>query len=410
MTAETLAWLILGALLAQLAAVMLPGIYRRRRQLHGHDAVGRAATAVAAPSAWEGYREFSVCRREYEDENHFICSFYLEPVDGKPLPEFRPGQFLTFRLSVPNPGGETRNVVRCYSLSDAPRQDYYRVSIKRLPAPPGQLELPSGLSSNFFHEQVQEGSRLQVRAPSGHFHLMENDTRQIVLIAGGIGITPMLSILNSVLEKGLMRDIWLFYGLRNSSEHIMKEHLQALAKSHTNFHLHVCYSLPGVDDVKSVDYQHRGRVDIPLLRDALKHAKHQFYVCGPRSMTESLVPGLEEWGVDSENIHYEAFGPATLTRHEKPATAAVAAQPITVTFSRSGVSVPWDPASDSLLEFAEAHGIEVESGCRAGSCGSCQTVVGAGDVEYTKQIDADVEPSHCLLCISIPKSDLTLEA
>ncbi|MEZ5587885.1 MAG: FAD/NAD(P)-binding oxidoreductase, partial [Sedimenticolaceae bacterium] len=151
-----------------------------------------------------------------------------------------------------------------------------------------------------------------IRQPSGHFHLIEDEPLPIVLIGGGIGVTPMLSILNSVLERGVEREVWLYYGVRNGSEHIMKGHLQALAERHDNLHLHVCYSAPGEDEVEGVDYDHHGRVDLPLLRNTLRLARYQFYVCGPKPMMESLVPGLEEWGVDSGDIHYESFGPATL--------------------------------------------------------------------------------------------------
>ena len=124
---------------------------------------------------------------------------------------------------------------------------------------------------------------------------------------------------------------------------------------------------------------------------------------------ESLVPGLEDWGVDSGDIYYESFGPASLIKHEKAVPSATT-QPITVIFDRSGKSIPWDFAADSLLEFAEANDIEVVSGCRAGSCGSCQTAMKTGEVDYSQEPDADVEPGHCLLCISTPKSDLTLDA
>ncbi|MGB5571597.1 MAG: 2Fe-2S iron-sulfur cluster-binding protein, partial [Sedimenticolaceae bacterium] len=348
--------------------------------------------------AWTGFREFSVQRREYEDEGRSICSFYLVPCDGKPLPAFRPGQFLTFRLAVGDPAeGEFSNVVRCYSLSDAPRPDHYRVSIKRVPAPLDHPDAPPGVSSGFFHDHVQAGDHLMVRAPSGHFHLVEEEPLPIVLIGGGIGITPMLSILNSLLERGIEREIWLFYGVRNGSEHVMKGHLQALADRHNNFHLHVCYSAPRGDDVEGVDYDHRGRVDLPLLRNTLRLARYQFCVCGPKPMMESLLPGLEEWGVDSGDIHYESFGPATLVKREKPALAASGAQPVNITFSRSGKRLTWDPAAGSLLEFAESNGIDVDSGCRAGSCGSCQTALTAGEVEYNQQPDADIEPRHCLL-------------
>ena len=231
-----------------------------------------------------------------------------------------------------------------------------------------------------------------------------------MLIGGGIGITPMLSILNSVLERGVGREVWLYYGVRNGSEHVMKWHLRALADRHDNFHLHVCYSAPGESDAEGVDYDHHGRVDLPLLRNTLRLARYQFYVCGPKPMMESLVPALEQWGVDSGDIHYESFGPATLIKREKPALIAGSTQPVSITFNRSGKSLAWDPAADSLLEFAEASGIDVDSGCRAGSCGSCQTALTAGEVDYGQQPDADVEPGHCLLCIATPNCDLVLEA
>ena len=351
-----------------------------------------------------------VQRREFEGSNGSICSFYLVPVDGITLPTFRPGQFLTFRFSIEDAvTHQPKNVVRCYSLSDVPRPDYYRISIKRIPAPTDRPDSPPGISSSFFHDHVKENSRLLVKAPSGHFHLMEDEPLPIVLIGGGIGITPMLSILNTVLERGVNREIWLYYGVGNGGEYIMKEYLQTLARTHDNFHLHVCYSAPNGNDLEGVDYQHKGRVTIPLLRNTLKLMRYQFYVCGPRPMMESLVPGLEDWGVDSRDIYYESFGPASLSKHGKAAQTAIT-QPVTVTFSRSGKSILWDSAADSLLEFAEANDIEVESGCRAGSCGSCQTAMEVGEIEYNQEPDADVVPGHCLLCISTPTNDLTLDA
>jgi len=299
-------------------------------------------------------------------------------------------------------------VVRCYSLSERPRPDYYRVSIKRVPPPPDRPEAPPGLSSNFFHDHVQTGNTLMVKAPSGHFHLVEDSSLSVVLIAGGIGITPMLSILNTLLEGGSRREIWLYYGVRNAAEQIMKEYLRELERLHDNFHLHLCCSNPDEGDVAGVDYRHQGRIDIPLLRATLKLMRYQFYVCGPRPMMESLVPGLEEWGVDGGDIHYESFGPASLSN--RGGTKAPSDRAVTVTFGKSGTRVPWNPDVGSLLELAESHGIEVESGCRAGSCGSCRTRVETGEIEYSQQPDAEVEPGHCLLCISAPKNDLTLNA
>ncbi len=149
--------------------------------------------------AWSGAKEFVVRRRVIEDDNASVCSFYLAPVNGAPLPLYRPGQYLTFNLEVPDAAGNAiRNVVRCYSLSDRPRADHYRVSIKRVPAPPGKPEAAPGIASNHFHDRIQEDARLSVQAPSGHFHLNEDGELPIVLIAGGIGITPLLGILNTL--------------------------------------------------------------------------------------------------------------------------------------------------------------------------------------------------------------------
>lgn len=424
MTTGTLALIILAAILAQVAIVMLAGFYRRNRQFHDLDkSVDEVETlsrsskptlaATESPNAnlaWDGFKEFIVQRREIEDSNNAVCSFYLAPSDGKPLPVFRPGQFLTFKLPIRNPDtSELKFVVRCYSLSDAPHPDHYRVSIKRILAPVNQPNVPAGVSSNFFHDHVKEGSRLLVKAPSGYFHLMDEEPLPIVLIGGGIGITPMLSILNTMLETGIKREVWLYYAVYNGAEHIMKQHLQTLASTHDNFHLHVCYSAPNENDVEGVDYQHNGLVSIALLRATLKLMRYQFYVCGPKPMMESLIPGLQDWGVASDDIYYESFGPASLIKHNKTAVTTPT-QPITVNFSRSGKSILWDPAADSLLDFAEANNIEIESGCRAGSCGSCQTAMSAGEVNYNQQADADVQPGHCLLCISTPKCDLTLDA
>ena len=377
--------------------------------------VARDEQEAAAP-AWAGTRTFRVERRGLEDVKQEVCSFYLVPEDGLALVPFLPGQFLTFRLDIPTSTGVTESAVRCYSLSDAPRTDSYRVSIKRAASPAGSQFAP-GRSSNFFHDQVAVGARLQVRAPSGHFHIDGGDA-PVVLIGGGIGITPMLSMLNWALIEQPGREIWLFYGVRHSGELVMKSHLEALAAAHPNFHLRVCCSDPAAEDVAGRDYQHRGRIDVDLLRRQLPLKPYHFYICGPTPMMESLVPALDEWGVPDARIHYEAFGPASIKR-KKSAPATLAAAPpstmpasangIVVTFAQSGKQLPWQPAAGTLLDFAEANGITVNSGCRAGGCGSCQTTIRAGEVAYRQLPDFDPEPGSCLLCVCTPLTSVTLD-
>lgn len=424
MASLTLLLWIASAIAFQLAIFLGVGFWRhwsafqdlRRREVELNSpamAAGPSDPDAARLPAWPGFRKFTVDRKIIEDAAQSICSFYLMPVDGKALPSFQPGQFLTFRLDLPRTTGTSEQALRCYSLSDAPRPDYYRVTIKRVP--PQESRVPAGRSSNFFHDQVGVGSVLQVRAPSGHFHI-DRGTAPVVLIAGGIGITPLLSMLNWCQAEQPEREIWLFYGVRNGREMVMKSHLEALVAANPNFRLRLCFSHPTPDDQAGRDYQHRGRIDVQLLRLELSLKPYHFYVCGPTSLMESLVPALGEWGVPDSRIHFEAFGPASIKRTPLAATAAPMSVPepadeaIVVSFTKSGKQLPWQSAAGSLLEFAEANGMTVNSGCRAGSCGSCQTTIHSGEVSYLQSPEYDPEPGTCLLCVSAPKTSVTLEA
>ena len=371
----------------------------------------RSVADETASAAWSGFRSFRVARKTFEDAAQSVCSFYLVPEDGQPLPRFLPGQFLTFRLDIPTTAGNTEHVVRCYSLSDAPQPEHYRISVKRVPPPKG-IDVPPGRSSTYLHDHVVVGSLLQVRAPAGHFHLDRSDD-PVVLIAGGIGITPLLSMLNGGLANQPGREFWLFYGVRNGRELVMKPHLDALAAAHPNFHLWLCFSDPLPEDKFGRDYQNRGRVDVNLLRMQLPIRPYHFFICGPAPMMESLVHALEVWGVPDTRIHFEAFGPASIRRQTEEIAAPQAEATdtgIIVTFAQSGKQFPWQPDAGSLLEFAEANGITVNSGCRAGGCGTCQTTIRTGEVTYRQQPDFDPEPGTCLLCVSMPKTSVTLEA
>ena len=409
---QLLAW-ITAALLLQLA-VGIAVVVRRRRLAAPATPIPADATSNRPELARAGWREFRVAQRSFEDAARTQCSFHLQPVDGQPLPAFRPGQFLTFSLEVAaGADGEEparRAITRCYSLSDRPDPAEYRVTIKRVPAPPDHPEFAPGLSSNHFHDHVQIGDILRVKAPAGHFFIDTDPNVPVVLIGGGIGITPMMSMLRWCIANQPQRPVHLYYGLRNSDEHAFKSTLEDMAASHPALRLHVVYSRPLAADVLGRDYQHPGHVDVELLRQTLPHGRHQFYVCGPPAMMQTLVPALAEWGVPVADIHYEAFGPASVKLPGAPEPATPVAAGVEVKFQRSGRTLVWTGRDTSLLDFAERHGIEVESGCRSGGCGSCETRLLDGSVQYEHTPDHDVAAGHCLLCVGRPAASLVLEA
>jgi len=351
--------------------------------------------------AWNGIRKFVV--KEKIQHTDQLCSFYLSPHVKKALPDFRPGQYLTFELHLP---GESKPLIRCYSLSDSPNPNLFRVTIKKV---------PQGKASNYFHDTVQDGDILDVKAPSGKFFLETNEKSGIVLIGGGIGLTPVLSMLNFLVDRGSPQEIYFFYGVRNRAEHIMKEHLEKIAQQFPNVHLHVCYSLPNKNSQKERDYHHQCRVSTKLLKEVLPSNNFDYYFCGPGAMMESLADGLSTWGVPSKNIHFETFGPASVqkTSKKRPPVSIDPSKQVAhynITFKRSGKQIPWDYTHQTLLELAEANAISIPSGCRAGSCGTCLTALQSGAVEYHNEPGSDPDPGTCLTCIAIPKSDIVIDA
>jgi ferredoxin-NADP reductase len=259
------------------------------------------------------------------------------------------------------------------------------------------------------------GATLLAAPPAGDFCLDEDDD-PIVLIAGGIGITPLLSMLAWCEVRQPQREVWLFYGARNGREAAFAPRLRAAAAANPNIRLRLCFSEPAPDDRLGTDFHRCGRVDLEALRMALPLRPFQYYLCGPAAMMETLVPALTDWGVPDSHIHFEAFGPASVTPGPcRGAARALRGEPaatggVTVTFAKTGRQAVWSPQSGSLLEFAQAQGVAVDAGCRAGGCGTCQTRVHAGEVAYRRSPAYDPEPGTCLLCVCTPSTPVTLEA
>ena len=248
------------------------------------------------PGGWVGQRSFYVEQKVQESET--ITSFYLKPVDGRAIPSYQPGQYLTIQADIK---GENYYHMRHYTLSDAPNQDYYRISVKREDSQNGE---PTGIVSNYLHNEVAEGDALSIIAPAGDFRI-KTEKPPIVLMSGGVGITPMISMLNTMIETNPEREITFIHANENSRTHPMREHVEKLSQQHSNLTSLVCYANPLEND----HYNKKGFVDLDWLKRVLSDNGKDFYFCGPVPFLTVVNTALKEWGVPEERRNYEVFSP-----------------------------------------------------------------------------------------------------
>ncbi|MFE8701632.1 NO-inducible flavohemoprotein [Cytobacillus sp. FJAT-54145] len=258
--------------------------------------------AAAKKGGWDGFRKFSVDRKVKESD--VITSFYLVPVDGEEISNFLPGQYISVRINME---GEEYTHIRQYSLSDQPGKDYYRISVKKETA---LADKPEGKVSNFLHDDVNEGDILEVTAPAGDFVLNMNETSPVVLISGGVGLTPMISMLNTINETQPERKVTFIHAAINGNTHAMHEHVQEIASQNDHVDYYVCYEKPTEEDRNAKRFDKEGYVDLAWIQSIVKENNASFYFCGPVPFMKTLNSALKEWGVPSENIHFEFFGPA----------------------------------------------------------------------------------------------------
>ena len=231
-----------------------------------------------------------------------------------------------------------------------------------------------------------------------------------MLIGAGIGITPLVSMLEAIAHAGRPRVAYALFSFRSGVDHPFKAYLQKLADSYPQLRYHVSYTAPRERGARYQDFSHRGRITIERVRELLPSSNFRFYVCGPGEMMETLVPALWAWGVPESHVHFEAFGPASVKASGGAGARGQPTAPCEVRFERSGRTAMWDGTFSSLLEFGEAAGVAMPSGCRAGSCGECLLGVRGGEVATVKQPSIPVPASHCLTCISVPQGELVLDA
>ncbi|KAI2468870.1 flavohemo protein [Annulohypoxylon bovei var. microspora] len=270
--------------------------------------INREQQLYAAHKNWSGWRRFKIQRKVPETSE--ITSFYLVPEDEKPLPSFLPGQYISLQVFVPQMG---HMQPRQYSLSEAPRSGYYRISVKR--EKEQQPGVP-GLISNLLHDNYKEGDVLELSAPAGEFFVdpKESEDKPIALISAGVGLTPMMSILNSSVNAGSRRRISWIHGAHSSEVRAFKDDIRDVCAKDLNKNINTVLFVtsPQQDDVQGVDYHFAGRTDLAKVDSKaslfLDDSGAEYYICGPYSFMKDSEKYLIGVGVGADRIHLEVFG------------------------------------------------------------------------------------------------------
>lgn len=265
---------------------------------------GMYAGAAQQPGGWPGFKPFRVVKKV--QESRVIASLVLAPVDGQPLPPFQPGQYLSLQVRVP--GGETTQI-RQYSLSDAPNGQTYRISVKRELAPEHDPFAPGGLISNHLHDDVGVGDELLVHTPAGDFALQDSD-RPVVLLSGGVGITPMLSMLHALAAGNSERPVLFVHAALGRWHHAFRDQVNALAQAHPNIRKVVYYTDVTDEDLAGEHHDETGLIRLETLRPYLPEGEAEYYYCGPEGFTRAVEGILDRLHVPAERRFTETFGPS----------------------------------------------------------------------------------------------------
>ncbi|WP_144140813.1 pyridoxamine 5'-phosphate oxidase family protein [Paraburkholderia sp. BCC1884] len=361
------------------------------------DDAERRLKAAALADTWRPLKVTKIV-----DESRLIRSFVLEPADGAGLIVPLAGQHLPIRVKPP---GYDTDVFRTYTLSSGPADPVYRISVKK-----------EGLVSSFLHDHIREGDAIDARSPSGKFTLDALERRPAVLLAAGVGVTPMLAMLRHIVFEGLrtrrVRPTWFFLSARSLQERAFEKEIVKLAEASDGAVEVIRLLTDTTNAERGKNFDEEGRINISLLSRKLPLNDYDFYMCGPTGFMQSIYDGLRDINVADDRIHAESFGPSSLKRRlDKAQTKGPVREPATITtpvaFVKSGKEARWNPDEDSLLELAESRGLSPEFGCRSGSCGSCRTRIVEGEVAYRSQPEFDVDEGEALICCAVPASEAT---
>lgn len=359
--------------------------------------------SISSLPAWNGFRKLRVA--ELHQETSDVTSILLESPDGSLLPAASPGQYLVLRL---HDDKNVRPLIRSYSISGASGAGKYRISVKR----------GAGLGSRRMVDGTQIGDLVETSAPRGDF-VLRTDKRPVVLISAGIGVTPVLSMLHALSSNSTesLRQVWWIHGARKGSEHVFAGETTKLLESISGSHSIVAYSRPDQTDRLGKDFDIKGHLDLTTLRRAGIPLDAEVYLCGPTGFLRDINRDLSTLGIPPDAVHQELFGPAiSLEASGEKANAKTPHPPALsagdgplVSFTRSGLSVPWDARFGSLLELAEACDIPVRWSCRTGVCHMCECGLLDGRLRYSPEPLDLPATGNALICCSTPESVVDLD-
>jgi ferredoxin-NADP reductase/MOSC domain-containing protein YiiM len=355
------------------------------------------------PLAWAGLRDLRVTGIHAESDS--VVSIEMVAEGDAPALAPLPGQFLTVRLQ-PDPAGPP--ILRSYSLSGEPDPGRFRISVKRE---------SHGVASGFIHSGIAVGDTIRAGAPRGSFVLAAGDG-PVVLMSAGVGITPVLAMLHVLAAERSTRPVWWVHGARNGAGHPFRREAAHLLDALPDAHRLICYSAPAHGDVTGRDYDIASRLGPEVLARAGVPIDADFYLCGPGPFMEDLTAALAAVGAAAVRVHSETFGPsaaitpgvvgngAAASPHAPPVPAGTG--PL-VSFSRSNLSVAFNPSYGSLLEFAEACDVPVRWSCRTGVCHTCATGLVEGGVAYSPEPLEPAAQGEVLICCSRPDGPVVLD-
>jgi ferredoxin-NADP reductase/MOSC domain-containing protein YiiM len=358
------------------------------------------APSLAAGPAWPGFRKLRVTQVVREDEQ--VSSIYLTAADGTALPAAQAGEYLTLRIS----GAGQPAPVRSYSLSSAAAGGTYRISVK---------QEPHGVASSYLNRDLRPGEILDVAAPRGDF-VLDEGTGPVLLISAGIGVTPVLSMLNQLAAGQSQRVIWWLHGARGPREHPFAAEAHALLGSLPHACEHVFYSAATPAERRAA-HAAAGRITKEALAGLGLPTGSNAYVCGPASFMADMQDALTAIGLGPAAIHTELFGSlpplrpgiasqASRRPHQPPGPPGRG--PL-VTFARSGLTTPFGDDWRSVLDLADACDVPTRWSCRTGVCHTCVTPLLSGDITYAPdplELPAD---GQVLICCARPASDTVLD-